>query len=100
VTATYCSDAHLGRGRYGAAAAPAESDRKAPRSRSLLSARDGERAILVRIGVGRPAQTPRLEEFTAIANAAGALLLSRVSVAMRPSPNPRYFVAAQGAGVC
>jgi GTP-binding protein HflX len=53
----------------------------------------GERAILVRIGVGTRATAEDLEEFTALANAAGAVPVASVG-GYRARPDPRYFVGS------
>jgi GTP-binding protein HflX len=53
----------------------------------------GERAILVRIGVGTRATAEDIEEFTALATAAGALPVASVG-GYRSRPDPRYFVGS------
>jgi GTP-binding protein HflX len=53
----------------------------------------GERAVLVRIGVGARATPEDLEEFAALANAAGAEPVASVS-GYRPRPDPRFFVGS------
>jgi len=65
-----------------------------PRSRSLFERpATGERAVLVRIGVGTRATAEDLEEFTALANAAGAVPVASVG-GYRAKPDPRYFVGS------
>ena len=53
----------------------------------------GERAVLVRIGVGSRATPEDLEEFAALASAAGAEPVASVG-GYRPRPDPRYFVGS------
>jgi GTP-binding protein HflX len=53
----------------------------------------GERAILVRIGVGTRATPEELEEFTALASAAGALPVASIG-GYRARPDPRFFVGS------
>ena len=55
--------------------------------------RSGERAVLVRIGVGAPASEEDLSEFRALAVSAGAQPLATVS-GSRPRPDPRLFVGS------
>jgi GTP-binding protein HflX len=51
----------------------------------------GERAVLVRLGIGSPASEEELQEFEALAVSAGAVPVARVS-GTRRSPDPRFFV--------
>jgi GTP-binding protein HflX len=51
----------------------------------------GEKAILVCVGLGHAPEPDRVEEFTALARSAGALVLE-VLVATRKSAEPRYFI--------
>jgi GTP-binding protein HflX len=53
----------------------------------------GERAILVRIGLGRPPDAEELGEFGALARTAGALPVATITGSRR-SPEPRYFVGS------
>ena len=53
----------------------------------------GERAILVRIGLGRPPDAEELGEFDALARSAGALPVATITGSRR-SPEPRYFVGS------
>jgi GTP-binding protein HflX len=53
----------------------------------------GERAILVRIGLGHPPDAEELGEFGALARSAGALPVATI-VGSRKSPEPRYFVGS------
>jgi GTP-binding protein HflX len=53
----------------------------------------GERAVLVRIGVGSRATPEDLEEFAALASAAGAEPVASIG-GYRPRPDPRYFVGS------
>jgi len=53
----------------------------------------GERAVLVRLGIGTPASEEELQEFEALAISAGAIPVARVS-GTRRSPDPRYFVGS------
>ena len=51
----------------------------------------GERAVLVRLGVGAPIDPEDLEEFTQLALSAGALPVATVT-GRRERPDPRYFL--------
>jgi len=51
----------------------------------------GERAILVCVGLGQAPEPDRIEEFTALARSAGALVLDVMPVT-RKSPEPRFFI--------
>jgi GTP-binding protein HflX len=53
----------------------------------------GERAILVRIGLGKPPDPDELAEFDALARSAGAIPVSTVTGSRR-IPEPRYFVGS------
>jgi len=53
----------------------------------------GERAILVRIGIGSRATPEDLEEFAALASAAGVEPVGSVG-GYRPRPDPRFFVGS------
>jgi GTP-binding protein HflX len=53
----------------------------------------GERAILVRIGSGRPPGTEELAEFDALARSAGAIPVGTIT-GNRRQPEPRYFVGS------
>ncbi|MGB8326430.1 MAG: ribosome rescue GTPase HflX, partial [Steroidobacteraceae bacterium] len=55
--------------------------------------RAGERALLVRLGVGSPLDPEDLEEFTQLALSAGAVPVARVT-GRRNRPDPRYFVGS------
>ena len=55
--------------------------------------RSGERALLVRLGLGAPVAAAELEEFAALAVSAGALPVGTVS-GSRARPDPRYFVGS------
>lgn len=55
--------------------------------------RSGERALLVRIGLGRPPGTDELSEFEALAESAGAQVLGTVT-GTRRAPDPRHFVGS------
>ncbi|HEX4151712.1 MAG TPA: ribosome rescue GTPase HflX [Steroidobacteraceae bacterium] len=53
--------------------------------------RGGERALLVGVGVGHPADPHDAAEFKALAASAGAVPVG-VVLASRPRPDPKYFV--------
>ena len=55
--------------------------------------RSGEHAILVCIGLGRTPDPDRVEEFTALAQSAGAGVLERL-VVTRKSADPRYLLGS------
>jgi GTP-binding protein HflX len=55
--------------------------------------RTGERAVLVRIGLGEPARAEDISEFQQLARAAGAQPLVTVT-GRRERPDPRYFVGS------
>ena len=53
--------------------------------------RTGERAVLVRLGIGAPIDPEDLEEFTQLAVSAGARPVATVT-GRRERPDPRYFL--------
>jgi GTP-binding protein HflX len=53
----------------------------------------GERAVLVRIGLGQPPDADELGEFDALARSAGALPVATITGSRR-NPEPRYFVGS------
>ncbi len=55
--------------------------------------RSGERALLVRIGLGAQVEPEDLEEFTQLALSAGAVPVGTVT-GRRARPDPRYFVGS------
>ncbi len=55
--------------------------------------RSGERALLVRIGLGSPVSPAELQEFEALAVSAGAVPLATVT-GSRAKPDPRFFVGS------
>jgi GTP-binding protein HflX len=55
--------------------------------------RTGERAVLVRLGVGAPIDPEDLEEFTQLALSAGARPVATVT-GRRERPDPRYFLGS------
>jgi GTP-binding protein HflX len=55
--------------------------------------RSGEKAVLVRIGVGTPATEHDLSEFTALARSAGAFPVATIG-GFRPRPDARLFVGS------
>jgi len=55
--------------------------------------RSGERAVLVRLGVGEPLRREDLEEFQQLAVSAGAKPVATVT-GRRERPDPRYFVGS------
>ena len=55
--------------------------------------RSGERALLVRIGLGAPVAAAELAEFEALAVSAGAIPVGSVSGSRR-RPDPRFFVGS------
>jgi len=57
----------------------------------------GERAILVRIGLGHPPDAEELGEFDALARSAGAVPVATITGSRR-TPEPRYFVGSGKAG--
>jgi GTP-binding protein HflX len=57
----------------------------------------GERAILVRIGLGQAPDADELAEFDALARSAGAIPVATITGSRR-SPEPRYFIGSGKAG--
>jgi GTP-binding protein HflX len=55
--------------------------------------RSGERALLVRLGLGEPVRAEDLEEFSQLAASAGAQPVATVT-GRRERPDPRYFVGS------
>ncbi len=55
--------------------------------------RSGERAILVCVGLGRTPDPDRVEEFTALAQSAGAQVLE-LAVVTRKKADPRYLLGS------
>jgi GTPase len=55
--------------------------------------RTGERAVLVRLGLGAPVDPEDLEEFTQLATSAGALPVATI-VGRRERPDPRFFLGS------
>jgi GTPase len=55
--------------------------------------RSGERAVLVRLGLGEAVRTEDLEEFQQLARSAGATPVATVT-GRRERPDPRYFVGS------
>lgn len=55
--------------------------------------RHGERAVLVRLGLGEPLRPDDLEEFQQLARSAGATPVATVT-GRRERPDPRYFVGS------
>ena len=55
--------------------------------------RAGERAVLVRLGVGAPADPEDIQEFEQLALSAGAIPVASVG-GRRERPDPRYFVGS------
>jgi hypothetical protein len=60
---------------------------------TVRTPRSGERALLVRIGLGSPVSPAELEEFAALAVSAGAVPLATVT-GSRAKPDPRFFVGS------
>jgi GTPase len=55
--------------------------------------RAGERAVLVRLGLGKPVKREDLEEFEQLARSAGAHPVATIT-GRRERPDPRYFVGS------
>jgi GTP-binding protein HflX len=55
--------------------------------------RSGERAVLVRVGLGAPADPEELSEFTELAVSAGAIPVATIT-GRRERPDPRFFVGS------
>lgn len=53
--------------------------------------RSGDRALLVRLGIGTPASREELEEFQSLAHSAGAVVVGLIGGSRR-APDPRLFV--------
>jgi GTP-binding protein HflX len=53
----------------------------------------GERAVLVRLGLGAPVSEQELSEFGALAVSAGAVPVATITGSRR-TPEPRYFVGS------
>jgi GTP-binding protein HflX len=53
----------------------------------------GERAILVRIGLGAPTDVDELAEFDALARSAGAVPVATIT-GSRKTPDPRFFIGS------
>jgi len=55
--------------------------------------RSGERALLLHIGLNRPSFDDEIQEFRALAESAGALVVGEIQ-ARRERPDPKYFVGS------
>mgnify|MGYP005811193723 CR=1 FL=1 len=55
--------------------------------------RSGERAVLVRVGIGAPVDPEDLNEFTQLAASAGAIPVATIT-GRRERPDPRFFVGS------
>ena len=55
--------------------------------------RSGERALLLHVGLNRPSFDDEIQEFRALAESAGALVVGEVQ-ARRERPDPKYFVGS------
>jgi GTP-binding protein HflX len=55
--------------------------------------RTGERAVLVRLGIGAPADPEDIQEFEQLARSAGAIPVARIG-GRRDRPDPRFFVGS------
>lgn len=55
--------------------------------------RSGERAVLVRLGLGAPLDPEDMGEFTQLAESAGAIPVATIT-GRREKPDPRYFVGS------
>jgi GTP-binding protein HflX len=55
--------------------------------------RSGERAVLVRLGLGAPLDPEDLNEFTQLATSAGAIPVANIT-GRRERPDPRFFVGS------
>jgi GTPase len=55
--------------------------------------RTGERAVLVRLGLGTPVDSEDLQEFRQLATSAGAIPVAQVT-GRRDRPDPRYFMGS------
>jgi GTPase len=61
--------------------------------KSIERPRAGERAVLVRLGLGEPVDTEDLQEFRQLAASAGAIPVATVT-GRRERPDPRYFMGS------
>jgi GTPase len=61
--------------------------------KSFERPRTGERAVLVRLGLGAPVDTEDLQEFRALATSAGAIPVATVT-GRRDRPDSRYFMGS------
>jgi len=61
--------------------------------KSFERPRTGERAVLVRLGLGAPVDPEDLEEFRQLATSAGAIPVATVT-GRRDRPDPRYFMGS------
>src|SRR6201988_3342992 len=61
--------------------------------KSFERPRTGERAVLVRLGIGAPVDPEDLQEFTQLAVSAGASPVATVT-GRRARPDPRYFLGS------
>ena len=61
--------------------------------KSFERPRSGERAVLVRLGLGGPVDPEDLEEFRQLATSAGAIPVATVT-GRRERPDPRYFMGS------
>ena len=59
--------------------------------------RSGERAVLVRVGLGAPIDPEDLEEFTQLAISAGAVPVATLT-ARRERPDSKFFVGSGKTG--
>src|ERR1700726_3683973 len=61
--------------------------------KSFERPRTGERAVLVRLGLGTPVDSEDLQEFRQLATSAGAIPVAQVT-GRRDRPDPRYFMGS------
>ena len=61
--------------------------------KSFERPRTGERAVLVRLGMGTPVDSEDLQEFSQLATSAGAIPVATVT-GRRDRPDPRYFMGS------
>ena len=61
--------------------------------KSFERPRTGERAVLVRLGLGAPVDSEDLQEFRQLATSAGAIPVATVT-GRRERPDPRYFMGS------
>ena len=64
-----------------------------PPLKSFERPRTGERAVLVRLGLGTPVDSEDLQEFRQLATSAGAIPVAQVT-GRRDRPDPRYFMGS------